>query len=84
LADLRARVLGKPEISSDGFPADPDAVERAVGIECAFGTIEKHYAVGMEVEAARRYSPAAVVSVMRHRIIGDQEILSTSYVERQI
>jgi IS1 family transposase len=83
LADLRARVLGAPEISSDGFPAYPDAVERAFGIECAFGTIEKHYAVGAEVEAARRYSPAAVVSVMRRRIIGDQEILSTSYVERQ-
>jgi hypothetical protein len=49
LADLRARVLGAPEISSDGFPAHPDAVERAFGIECAFGTIEKHYAVGTEV-----------------------------------
>ena len=41
LADLRARVLGAPEISSDGFPAYPDAVERAFGIECVFGTIEK-------------------------------------------
>ena len=63
LADLRARVLGAPEISSDGFPAYPDAVERAFGIECTFGTIEKHYAVETAVEAARRYSPAAVVSV---------------------
>jgi IS1 family transposase len=83
LADLRSRVLGAPEISSDGFPAYPDAVEQAFGTECAFGTIEKHYAVGAEVEAARRYSPAAVISVMRRRIIGHQKVLSTSYVERQ-
>jgi hypothetical protein len=41
-ADLRARVLGAPEISPDAFPAYPDAVERAFGSECRFGTIEKH------------------------------------------
>jgi hypothetical protein len=50
LADLRARVLGAPEISSDAFPAYPDAVERAFGAECRFGTIEKHYAVEPAVE----------------------------------
>jgi IS1 family transposase len=83
LADLRARVLGVLEISSDAFPAYPDAVERAFGIECTFGTIEKHYAVEPVIEAARRYSPAAVVSVSRRRIIGNPEKLSTSYVERQ-
>ncbi len=83
LADLRARVLGVPEISSDAFPAYPDAVERAFGIECTFGTIEKHYAVEAAVEAARRYSPAAVVSVTRTRVIGQPTKLSTSYIERQ-
>lgn len=83
LADLRARVLGAPEISSDAFSAYPDAAERAFGIECSFGTIEKHYAVDAAVEAARRYSPAAVVAVTRRRIIGQQEKLSTSYIERQ-
>ena len=83
LADLRARILGAPEISSDAFPAYPDAVERTFGIECKFGTIEKHYAVDATVEAARRYSPAAVVAVTRRCIIGNQEKLSTSYIERQ-
>jgi IS1 family transposase len=83
LADLRARVLGAPEISSDAFPAYPDAVERAFGIECTFGTIEKHYAVEAAVEAARRYSPAAVVAVTRTRVIGHPTKLSTSYIERQ-
>jgi IS1 family transposase len=83
LADLRARVLGAPEISSDGFPAYPDAVERAFGIDCTFGTIEKHYAVETAVEAARRYSPAAVVSVTTTYVVGSPSRISTSYVERQ-
>jgi IS1 family transposase len=84
LADLRARVLGAPEISSDGFPAYPDAVERAFGIDCAFGTIEKHYAVETApVEAARRYSPTAVVSVTTTDVVGSPSRISTSYVERQ-
>jgi hypothetical protein len=61
LADLRARVFGAPEISSDGFPAYPDAVERAFGIECTFGTIEKHYAV----EKSRPTSSACWVGSSR-------------------
>ncbi|MGH7038282.1 MAG: IS1 family transposase [Stellaceae bacterium] len=84
LADLRSRVLGAPELSSDAFSAYPDAVERAFGIDCAYGTIEKHYAAPEEtVEAARRYSPTAVVAVMRRPIIGNPSKLSTSYIERQ-
>lgn len=83
LADLRARVVGAPEISSDGFPAYPDAVERAFGMECSFATIEKHYAADAAVEAARRYSPAAVVSVTTKHVVGAQRTVSTSYIERQ-
>ena len=48
------RVLGAPEISSDAFPADPDAVERAFGTDCRYGTIEKYYRAEPAVEAARR------------------------------
>jgi hypothetical protein len=29
LADLRERIVNRPEISSDGFPAYPDAVDAA-------------------------------------------------------
>jgi IS1 family transposase len=83
VADLRARVLGKPEISSDAFPAYPDAVERAFGLDVRFGTIEKHYATDGAVEAARRYSPAQVVSVSRHSVVGRPLQISTSYIERQ-
>lgn len=83
LADLRARVLGAPEISSDAFQPYPPAVELAFGIDCHYGTIDKEYAAPQAVEAARRYSPAAVVAVKRRRIVGRPEHISTSYVERQ-
>jgi IS1 family transposase len=33
LADLRQRIVNRPEISSDGFSAYPDAVERAFGVD---------------------------------------------------
>jgi IS1 family transposase len=85
VADLRERVLGKPEISSDAFNAYPNAIDMAFGIDCAYGTVEKHYGVeGADVvEAARRYSPATVVGVSYHRVVGFPSRISTSYVERQ-
>lgn len=83
LADLRERVLGSPEISSDAFQAYPVAVDMAFGIDCTFGTIEKNYDAPVAVEAARRYSPANVVSVTRRAVVGRPANISTSYVERQ-
>jgi hypothetical protein len=63
IADLRARVLGAPEISSDGWNCYPGAIEDAFGIDVTYGQIEKHYGVQAGVvEAARRYSPAQVVA----------------------
>lgn len=82
LADLRERVLGAPEISSDAFPAYPDAIEEAFGADVHFGTIEKHYSADQAVDAARRYSPAQVVSVIKQVVNGSPLMISTSYVER--
>jgi len=81
--DVRQRVLGAPEISSDAFNAYPNAVELAFGIDCTFGTIEKHYSAPQAVEAARRYSPAEVVSITTRAVVGRPRQISTSYVERQ-
>lgn len=84
VADLRARVLGAPEISSDGWNCYPDAIEDAFGIDVTYGQIEKHYGVQAGVvEAARRYSPAQVVAVSKRRVVGRPRHISTSYVERQ-
>ena len=49
-----------------------------------YGQIVKHYGVqGGVVEAARRYSPAQVVSVSKRRVVGRPKHISTSYIERQ-
>ena len=58
------------------------AVEQAFGADCRFGTIEKHYATDPGREAARRYSPAKVVSISRRPVTGVPRHTSTSYVER--
>ena len=83
LMDLRQRVIGAPEISSDAFFAYPNAVDAAFGADCSFGTIEKHYAVSKAHEASRRYSPGKVVGVSVRPVMGSPKHISTSYVERQ-
>ncbi len=82
--DVRARVMGAPEISTDGFNSYPWAIERAFKGECAHGVIVKTYAaVEAGAGAARRYSPGKVVSVEVQRVAGDPRAISTSYIERQ-
>jgi len=83
VADLRERVLGAPEISADAFQAYPVAVDLAFGLDCTFGTIEKHYRVEPAIEAARRYSPGVVIGVTRQNVVGRPRRISTSYIERQ-
>jgi IS1 family transposase len=82
LADLRQRIVNRPEISSDGWSAYPDAVERAFGIDCTFAHLIKQYQGEPGIDAARRYSPGVVVGVQRRWVIGAQRKISTSYVER--
>ena len=84
VADLRERVLGAPEISSDGWNCYPGAIDDAFGIDVAYGQIVKNYGVqGGVVEASRRYSPPQVVSVSKHHVVGRPDHISTSYIERQ-
>ena len=83
--DVRNRVVGEPEISSDKWNCYPGAIWDAFGIDCSYGQIEKHYRVprGEAMMAARRYSPPPVISVARKRVIGKPKHICTSYVERQ-
>jgi IS1 family transposase len=82
LADLRERIVNRPEISSDGFSAYPEAVERAFGMDCSFAQIIKQYQGEPAADTARRYSPGVVVGVQRRWVIGAQRKVCTSYVER--
>src|SRR5437870_8502875 len=52
-------------------------------MDCSFAQIIKHYHGEPAIDTARRYSPGVVVGVRRHRLIGMQRRVCTSYVERQ-
>ena len=82
--DLRERVIGLPEISTDGFLPYKNAIRDAFGNRIAHGTITKTYSVtNLGTAAAVRYSPAQVVAVARDVVSGVPVEISTSYVERQ-
>jgi len=85
LHDLRSRVIGQPEISTDGFHPYRVAIRDAFGDSASHGVIVKTYSVtNLAKDAATRYSPAQVVAVSREVVTGDPEqYVSTSYVERQ-
>src|ERR1700691_3031330 len=85
IQDLRQRVIGVPEISTDGLHYYKPAIRDAFGKNVAHGVIQKTYSVThLNVnEASRRYSPAQVVAVAREVENGLPVDISTSYVERQ-
>jgi IS1 family transposase len=84
IGDLRERVIGQPEISTDGFHPYRPAIRDAFGENASHGVIVKTYSVtNLARDAATRYSPAAVVAVSRDVAAGAPEYISTSYVERQ-
>ena len=83
--DLRERVLGAPEFSTDGWSPYQNAIRDAFGNRVAHGVITKTYSVTHLAvnEASRRYSSAAVIAVSRDVVSGVPADISTSYVERQ-
>jgi IS1 family transposase len=85
IQDLRQRVIGAPEISTDGFPPYQGAIRDAFGNRIAHGVVNKSYSVTHLAvrEASRRYSPAAVIAVTRDVVSGVPAHISTSYAERQ-
>lgn len=80
--DLRERVLGSPEISTDGWHPYKLSIRDAFR-KSAHGVIVKTLSVtDLRKDAAHRYSPCAVVAVARHAVAGAPAQISTSYVER--
>lgn len=66
IQDLRQRVIGAPEISTDGLHHYPSAIRGAFGSRAVHGVVKKTYSVThLNVnEASRRYSPAQVIAVV--------------------
>jgi IS1 family transposase len=84
IQDVRERVIGAPEISTDGFLPYQPAIRDAFA-NSAHGVINKTFSVTHLVnieQAQHRYSPASVIAVAREAVRGEPEEISTSYVER--
>lgn len=84
-ADLRARIVNRPQITSDGFKPYTDAIEKAFGFNCAYAQLVKQYGgAAPEMPLARRYSPPSVITSERIIVSGkpDPTHISTSYIER--
>lgn len=84
IQDLRSRVIGAPEISTDGLHFYKPAIRDAFVVRVAHGVIRKTYSVThlAITEASRRYSPAQVIKVEYDVENGVLSDISTSYVER--
>jgi IS1 family transposase len=85
--DLRARVLGAPQITTDGFKPYIEAIEGAFGARVHYAQILKTYRADEAGGASRddvRYSRGRVTRSVKRVVMGapDKESISTSYVER--
>lgn len=87
IADLRSRLAGRVQITTDGFRAYIPAIDAVFGAEADFAQLVKTYGVEASEDAsatARRYSPNKVTAQEVRVVFGspDPEKISTSYVER--
>ncbi|MBI4700669.1 MAG: transposase [Deltaproteobacteria bacterium] len=83
--DLRSRVRGRPQLTSDGFQPYVKAVAIAFGRSVDYAMLVKLYTADCSVEAKRRYSPGAVVQADKVIVFGDPDLgrIVTAHVERQ-
>lgn len=87
MQDLRDRVTGRPQLSTDGFAAYPDAVRRAFGYQnIDYGVVVKEYenSIDRQMAAAHRYSPGRVKSITKTVVYGQpvEALINTSHMER--
>jgi IS1 family transposase len=88
IADLRSRVMGRVQITTDGHQPYVEAIEAEFGQDVDYAMLIKTYGIDDNMAAsptARRYSPNKVTGEQVRVISGnpDPSLVSTSYVERQ-
>lgn len=83
IVKLRRATQGKFQLSSDGWPSYPEAIDRVFGIGINYAQLIKVYAAARDGQ--QRYSPAEVVDAEAIPRVGmpDFERICTSHVERQ-
>jgi hypothetical protein len=82
--DLRARVINRPQITTDAFAAYYGAIGRAFQHDVDYAQLIKVFASELN-DGRGRYSPPVLMQCERERLIGrpDADHISTSYVEHQ-
>jgi IS1 family transposase len=82
MADVKKRVRGRIQLTTDGFSPYVGAVERAFGNNVDYAQLVKLYG---NDGGAGRYSPPRLIGTNARRVVGDPdpEYISTSYIERQ-
>lgn len=85
--DVRARVLGKPQITSDGLRSYTSAIEEAFGTRVHYAQNLKTYALDEAGGASRddvRYSRGRCIASQKIKIIGspDESKITTAHIER--
>ena len=88
IADLRSRLMGRVQITTDGHQPYVEAIEAEFGQDVDYAMLIKTYGIDDNMAAsptARRYSPNKVTGEQVRVISGnpDPSLVSTSYVERQ-
>ncbi len=82
--DVRRRVLGNPEISTDGFAPYIRAVDEAFDGTASHGIVDKQEVVIAKGPGAEKYyAKQVLVKVERTPISGTPKTISTSFIERQ-
>jgi IS1 family transposase len=87
MGDLAARLVLRPQITTDGNFAYKEAIDAAFGSDVDYAQLIKEYGIMPSEDGsvtARRYSPNVVTSVETRVITGnpDPDHISTSHVER--
>ena len=84
IADLKARIMSRIQLTTDGHKAYLEAVEGAFGNDVDYAMLVKLYGEG-PTGPERKYSPSICLGARPEVITGDPDVaaISTSHVERQ-
>lgn len=85
LTDLRSRLIGRVQITTDGHNAYLQSMARAFGDDVDYAMLIKLFGPSPDIGPGRRYSPPSVIGVQTKTISGDPDPLhiNTSFAERQ-
>lgn len=84
LRDLRSRLVGNPQITTDGHKVYPQAMASAFGTEIDYAQLIKVFGPTPSSKDSR-YSPPSVIGTKTNVVSGNPDMtkVNTSFVERQ-